>query len=79
MADLWIIYSSKHDFMLGPENQACKMNQAAIDAGIDSDKISDQEAFHMADGDTVDDVEEKIHAIEHVLYPSVLEKLCKEN
>ena len=37
MADLWIIYSSKHDFMLGPENQACKMNQAAIDAGIDSE------------------------------------------
>ena len=35
MADLWIIYSSKHDFMLGPDNQACKMNQAAIDAGID--------------------------------------------
>ena len=50
-----------------------------VDAGMDSGKIIDQEAFHIQDGDTVDDVEEKIHAIEHVLYPSVLEKLCKEN
>ncbi len=49
-----------------------------VDAGMDSGKIIDQEAFHMADGDTVDDVEEKIHAIEHVLYPNVLKKLCEE-
>lgn len=49
-----------------------------VDAGMDSGKIIDQESFHIADGDTILEVEQKIHAIEHVLYPSVLKKLCEE-
>ena len=50
-----------------------------VDAGMDSGKIIDQEAFHVDEDDSIDDVEEKIHAIEHVLYPKVLKKLCEEN
>ena len=49
-----------------------------VDAGMDSGKIIDQESFHIDEDDSIDDVEEKIHAIEHVLYPKVLKKLCEE-
>ena len=49
-----------------------------VDSGMDSGTIIDQEAFHYTDGETVDQVEEKIHAIEHILYPNVVKKLCEE-
>ena len=45
---------------------------------MDSGKIIDQEAFHINDGDTIDDVEAKIHAIEHELYPRVLKRLVEQ-
>lgn len=49
-----------------------------VDSGIDSGKIIAQRAFDYIDGETVDDVEARIHEIEHVLYPEVLKKLCEE-
>ena len=42
---------------------------------MDSGKIIDQEAFHYTEGETVDEVEARIHEIEHVLYPRVIKKL----
>ena len=49
-----------------------------VDSGMDSGKIIDQEAFHIEDGWNIDDVEKRIHEIEHVLYPNVVKKLVKE-
>ncbi len=49
-----------------------------VDSGMDSGKIIDQESFHIEEGWTVDDVETRIHEIEHVLYPNVVKKLVKE-
>ncbi len=46
-----------------------------VDSGMDSGKIIDQEAFHYTDGETVDEVEARIHEIEHELYPRVIKKL----
>lgn len=46
-----------------------------VDSGMDSGKIIDQRAFHYTEGETVDMVEERIHEIEHVLYPEVIKKL----
>lgn len=47
-----------------------------VDSGIDSGKIIDQMAFH-ADGLTLEEVETKIHEIEHELYPSVIKRLVE--
>ena len=49
-----------------------------VDSGMDSGKIIAQRAFEYQDGWTVDDVEERIHAIEHELYPAVVKKLVEE-
>ncbi len=48
-----------------------------VDSGIDSGKIIAQRAFEYEDGDTLSDVERKIHEIEHELYPEVVAKLVK--
>lgn len=48
-----------------------------VDSGMDSGKIIDQEAFHIEDGMNVDEVEARIHEIEHVLYPNVVRKLVR--
>ncbi len=48
-----------------------------IDSGVDSGKIIAQKAFDYTEGDTLEMVEQKIHAIEHELYPEVLKKLCE--
>ena len=48
MAELWIIYTSKHDYE-SIDNQAYKMNQAAIDNGIDSE-VKFAEYFDFKDG-----------------------------
>ena len=50
-----------------------------VDAGMDSGKIIDQRAFHYTEGETVDQVEARIHEIEHELYPAVVKKLTEEN
>lgn len=48
-----------------------------VDSGMDSGKIIAQRAFEYTEGDSLDLVEEKIHAIEHVLYPEVIKKLLE--
>ena len=49
-----------------------------VDSGMDSGKIIAQRAFEYQEGWTVDDVERRIHEIEHELYPSVVKKLVEE-
>ena len=49
-----------------------------VDSGVDSGKIIMQRGFEYY-GDSVDEVEEKIHAIEHVLYVEAINKFFKEN
>lgn len=46
-----------------------------VDAGIDSGKIIAQEPVVVADDDTLESLEAKIHAIEHRLYPQVIREL----
>lgn len=46
-----------------------------VDSGVDTGKIIDQESFKMDNPMTIDEVEEKIHKIEHQIYPKVLQKL----
>lgn len=40
-----------------------------VDEGVDSGPIVAQEAFLAADGETLGSIEERTHAIEHILYP----------
>ena len=44
---------------------------------LDGGKIISQRAFEYY-GDSISEVEEKIHAIEHVLYPETINKVLKE-
>lgn len=48
-----------------------------VDSGIDSGKIIAQRAFEYKEGDSLEDVERKIHEIEYELYPEVVERLVK--
>lgn len=48
-----------------------------VDSGVDSGKIIAQRAFDYQEGDSLEDVEAKIHAIEHELYPEVVAKLVE--
>ncbi|MCL2559186.1 MAG: phosphoribosylglycinamide formyltransferase [Turicibacter sp.] len=48
-----------------------------VDAGVDTGRIIDQDSFKRADGETEQQSKEKIHAIEHDLYPRVIEQLLK--
>ena len=45
---------------------------------MDSGKIIAQRSFDYVEGETLDEVERRIHQIEHVLYPEVVKKLCEE-
>lgn len=46
-----------------------------VDAGVDTGTIIDQESFKMETPMTIEEVEEKIHQIEHQIYPKVLQKI----
>lgn len=46
-----------------------------VDAGVDTGTIIDQESFKMETPMTIEEVEEKIHQIEHHIYPKVLQKI----
>lgn len=48
-----------------------------IDEGLDTGPIIAQEKVAIAPGETLESLEEKIHQVEHQLYPQVLEKLAK--
>ena len=46
-----------------------------VDAGMDTGPIIDQESFKKKEGESVEEVENRIHQLEHQLYPKVLENL----
>ena len=48
-----------------------------VDSGMDTGRIIDQEAFHIENGVSLEKVENKIHEIEHVLYPKVVKLMCE--
>lgn len=48
-----------------------------VDAFVDHGKIIEQAAFHD-EGYTLEQIEEKIHELEHKLYPEVIRKLIGE-
>lgn len=48
-----------------------------VDSGVDSGKIIMQRGFEYY-GDDINEVEEKIHQIEHVLYIEAINKILKE-
>lgn len=47
-----------------------------VDAGMDTGQILAQESFQISDDDTLETIENKIHNIEHQLYPQIIKKLC---
>ena len=48
-----------------------------VNKEVDGGKIIAQDCFHL-NGETLDEAEEKIHAIEHKLFPETLKKLLLE-
>ncbi|MGX7262838.1 phosphoribosylglycinamide formyltransferase [Enterococcus crotali] len=48
-----------------------------VDDGVDTGPIIAQEKIEIKATDSLDSLEEKIHRVEHKLYPSVLAKLIK--
>ncbi len=48
-----------------------------VDSSLDGGQIIDQRAFHSS-GESIDKVEERIHQIEHQLYPEVVQRLLSE-
>lgn len=46
-----------------------------VDAGIDTGKIIDQECFKRTGLETKEEIEAKIHGLEHELYPRVIKQL----
>ncbi|MGO3364773.1 MAG: phosphoribosylglycinamide formyltransferase, partial [Leuconostoc falkenbergense] len=49
-----------------------------VDNGIDTGEIIAQEVVPIKKDDTLEQLETRIHHVEHVLYPNTLEKLLKE-
>jgi phosphoribosylglycinamide formyltransferase 1 len=46
-----------------------------VDEGIDTGKIIDQDSFKIMGNESIEEIESKIHHIEHVLYPKVIKSL----
>jgi len=46
-----------------------------VDAGVDTGKIIAQESFKTEGKETLAEIEQKIHAIEHQLYPKVIKEI----
>lgn len=49
----------------------------AVDAGMDTGPIIAQRAVMVEDHDTIETLAEKIHAVEHELYPSVIRDISE--
>lgn len=47
-----------------------------VDEGMDTGPIIAQEAVKMDENETRESLEAKIHQVEHLLYPNVIQKLC---
>ncbi|GCF94544.1 phosphoribosylglycinamide formyltransferase [Enterococcus florum] len=50
-----------------------------VDDGVDTGPIIAQSAVKLDPADTLETLEEKIHAIEHQLYPAVIAKIVKDH
>lgn len=50
-----------------------------VDEGMDTGRIIAQEAIPISKHDTRDDIEQKIHQVEHRIYPKTIEQLIKES
>lgn len=46
-----------------------------VDEGVDTGKIIDQDSFKIDGTETIDEIESKIHQMEHQLYPKVIKSL----
>ncbi|MGG3843537.1 phosphoribosylglycinamide formyltransferase [Anoxybacillus kestanbolensis] len=49
-----------------------------VDEGMDTGPIIAQQALYIDDGEPLESVERRIHEIEHVLYPKVIQQLVSE-
>lgn len=49
-----------------------------VDSGMDSGKIIAQRSFDVEEGMSEDEIENKVHAIEHILYSETIQKLLEE-
>ncbi|MCG3082999.1 phosphoribosylglycinamide formyltransferase [Anoxybacillus sp. LAT_35] len=49
-----------------------------VDEGMDTGPIIAQRALYIDDGELLESVERRIHEIEHVLYPQVIQQLLTE-
>ena len=50
-----------------------------VDSGIDTGKIIDQDSFKREGHESDEEVRQKIHAIEHELYPKVIKKILGQS
>jgi len=46
-----------------------------VDDGIDTGKIIDQECFKISETETLQEIEQKTHIIEHQLYPKIIKSI----
>ncbi|WP_226671521.1 phosphoribosylglycinamide formyltransferase [Metabacillus litoralis] len=49
-----------------------------VDAGMDTGPIIAQKAIEIEAGDTIEAIADKIHKVEHMLYPKVIKKLVSK-
>ena len=49
-----------------------------VDEGVDTGEIIHQEKFEIDPSWTLEELEERVHALEYKMYPKVLDDLCKE-
>jgi len=49
-----------------------------VDEGMDTGPIIDQKAVTLDEQETIESLQEKIHAVEHQLYPAVLQRLFQK-
>lgn len=50
-----------------------------IDEGVDTGPIIAQQAVALKPGESLAELEQRIHAVEHQLYPAVIQTLIKQN
>jgi phosphoribosylglycinamide formyltransferase 1 len=48
-----------------------------VDEGMDTGPIIEQQSVKLDEGETLESLQKKIHAVEHQLYPSVLQRLFR--
>ena len=49
-----------------------------VDEGVDTGEIIAQEEVEILDGDTIEELQERVKKIEHQLYPKVLDIFCSK-